>query len=91
MPTLSQEFTFDRHLYQSISREGDIAIYKQLGMYGSIHYEVVKIQHRPERRLPDGRVQPAGEYYPKSEQWGTAGWTFYTLEDAQQFIKDHFA
>jgi hypothetical protein len=31
-----------------------------------------------------GKDIPAGEHYPRSEQWGSCGFTFRTLKDAER-------
>ncbi len=69
------------------------AVYKQQRVDNGkvVAYEVVRIQRFPETRFPDGSVSPPREAYPRSESWGTDGWTFRTLEAATQWVLTHTA
>jgi hypothetical protein len=49
-----------------------------------LHYEVVLLQWCPAWTLPDGNSIPEGWRYPKSEQWGTYGWTYTELAKARE-------
>jgi hypothetical protein len=73
--------------YRQEARSGDVATYRRWKLYdgaeGAVHYEVVLIRMRREAVLPNGAVLPAAEAYPPSSSWGTRGWTFTTLADAQ--------
>jgi hypothetical protein len=40
------------------------------------HFEVVVLQYRKPRILPNGDFLPEGWVYPASAQWGEAGWTY---------------
>lgn len=59
-----------------------MALYTQCKGARLSAYEVIKVQYRKERRLPEGRIMEEGDYYPRSEQWGEAGWSFKTREEA---------
>lgn len=84
MRSLPTEWASGAYLYTQVSRDGDIAIYRQKHKEGSAErFEVIVVQHHEEDSLPSGRVQEAGEYYPSSSQWGRAGWTHFTLAQAQ--------
>jgi hypothetical protein len=84
MHTLPLEWGKGSWTYTQVSREGDVAIYRQKHREGTaVRFEVIVVQHLGERPIPKGYVREAGEYYPGSSQWGVAGWTFYTLEEAQ--------
>jgi len=52
-----------------------------------VRYEVIVIQHLKEKLMPHGRIREEGEWYPWSSQWGEAGWTFFTLEEAQEHAR----
>ena len=89
MHALPQEWSTGRWTYTQVSREGDIAIYSQQHQEGTAtRFEVIVVQHFDERPLPNGRMQEAGEYYPGSSQWGRAGWTCLTLEEAQALAQE---
>lgn len=65
-------------------RLGSVAIYKKSKLFTPIEsWEVVKIGTRSEKQA-FGRVFPASETYPSSEQWGDRGWTCTTKEDADK-------
>jgi hypothetical protein len=66
-----------------LKRFGDVAIYRQSKSGLPDAYEVVLIQ-KHEAYAAFGKVIPAGEYYPSSAQWGTCGFTFPAIEDAER-------
>jgi hypothetical protein len=70
--------------YTQVWREGDLAIYRQKHQEGpAVRFEVIRVQHQQQRRLPNGGVLEAGEYYPNSARWGQDGFTVYTLDEAR--------
>ena len=88
MHTLPVEWNKGSWTYTQVSREGDVAVYRQKHREGTaVRFEVIVVQHWGEKLLPSGRMREAGEYYPGSSQWGVAGWTFYTLEEAQAYAR----
>lgn len=69
-----------------IRRAGRFAIYRrECVKVASVHFEVVEILvDNKTRKLPSGSIRNAGhESYPSSSTWGTYGWTFSSLERAQ--------
>src|SRR5262245_55910621 len=73
------EFPFerDRYRHELVLRHGDVCLVERENLLtGSRHWEVVVVQHRPARTLPNGVRVEAGEAYPSSAQWGEAGWTY---------------
>jgi len=64
-----------------LKRTGNIAIYKQTKGKRSPAYEVVIIR-KAKAWTAFGKDFPAAEYYPKSEDWGTCGFTYGTIEGA---------
>lgn len=88
MHTLPEEFSIHNWTYTQVSREGDIAIYRQKHKTGTaVRYEGIVVQHLKEKLMPKGYVREAGEYYPGSSYWGLAGWSFYDLEEAQEHAR----
>lgn len=84
MKPLATEFKKGDFDHKLVKREGDCAIYwRKAPHHRDAHYEVIVVQHFKDRSFPDGRVVPAGEGYPSSEQWGTAGWTYNSLPEAE--------
>jgi hypothetical protein len=89
MHTLPLEWSRGSWTYTQVSREGDVALYRQTHREGSaVRFEVIIVQHAKERLAPGGKVVEAGEYYPSSSQWGKGGWTCYTLEEAHALTRD---
>jgi hypothetical protein len=75
---LPKEIRRDGFIYRQIAREGDAAIYEQTWTgcaEPSPCWEVIRIRRREGFRV-DGRFVEAAEVYPKSEAWGTDGFTF---------------
>jgi len=64
-----------------LKRIGNGAIYKQSKGKQPAAFEVVRIREY-EAYAAFGKEIPAAEYYPKSEDWGTYGFTYCTLEEA---------
>lgn len=90
-PTGIPLLEFDEHYghsYRVLERRGDIAILemtsKETGLL--LGFEVVIVQHKPERVAPSGTVIPAKETLPPSSEWGRLGWTFSKAqpEDAEE-------
>lgn len=82
----SLPLTFKRwgYTFTQVTREGDLAIYSQHRKERNVtRYEVVRIREQGTVTWPDGRTTPPKEAYPSSGSWGTSGWTFYTVADAQ--------
>jgi hypothetical protein len=80
------EFVHDGFTYRQIARQGMVAIYRQ-GQGPSAAYEVVIIQQYPEQEM-FGKHYPAREAMPRSEQWGSQGWTFTSEEKAFAKLKE---
>jgi hypothetical protein len=80
---LPKEFRHDGFTYRQIAREGDAAIYEQRWTgcaEPSVCYEVIRIRRREGFQI-GGRFVEAAELYPRSEAWGTDGFTL-TDKDA---------
>ena len=80
---LPTQFRHRRFNYRQIAREGNAAIYEQTwsGCHNpSVCYEVIRIRRREAFQI-DGRFVEPAEIYPKSEAWGTDGFTL-TDKDA---------
>ena len=73
--------------YTQLKRLGDVAIYRQSKKGLPDGYEVVRIL-KHEAFSAFGKDFPAGESYPSSQQWGSDGWTYRTLEDAEQKFQE---
>lgn len=77
--------TFSRRTYQltQVWRSGMVAIYEQRlrGVAAPISWEVVRLRVA-KAHLRDKDQSPK-EAYPPHATWGTRGWTYRTLEQAQ--------
>ena len=82
-----ETFTKGPWFHTQLVRNGKTAIYERWKeddrSVVALHYEVVIFQPPTTTKLPDGRAYTRQESYPPSSQWGRAGWTFRTLEEAQ--------
>lgn len=71
-------------------REGDFAIFHKVGVANNIRpkdvdvgFEVVVVARHDGYMLGGVKIEPA-ETYPCSSQWGTMGWTYRTLMEAEK-------
>lgn len=87
MKTLSTDFTRGAFRYRQVERTGDLAIYHQTE--GGCHrsYEVIKVRQMPTFALK-GVTYDEHEAYPRSEDWGTYGWTCPTLYRAKAKLRE---
>ena len=87
MKTLPKQFNKKGFTYKQIKRVGDKAIFEQSKKDQSDRtYEVVKINRHNGYEL-GGQKIPPGEAYPSTSQWGTAGWTYRSLQEAEAKFK----
>lgn len=85
MKKINEKFTKKGFKYTQIKRKGSKAIYLQerdADDSAIKNYEVIIIKSHDGYEI-GGSVIPPGEVYPSSTQWGTLGWTFSSLEDAE--------
>ena len=88
MNTLETKFTQSGFTHKQLKRVNDNAIYKRWkhGEENS-HYEVVRIGRHNGYNLGGQYVAPA-ETYPGGSLWGIQGWTYRTIEEAEEkFVK----
>jgi hypothetical protein len=73
IPTIFRKNGFD---FKLLMREGDIGLFRKakLGLRFE-SFEVVIIQ-RHGTFITKGKLIPAAEHLPSSEQWGVKGWTY---------------
>ncbi len=85
MQILELELEDGRFQYVQVERQDDVALYTQTHKAsGNVRYEVIRIKVQREHTWPTGVTTPEKEAYPGSGSWGQLGWTFFTLETAQQ-------
>ena len=89
MKKLEKTFTKKGFIYKQLKRVGNKAIYTQKrddSQSVVTRYEVIVIKSHDGYEIA-GNKRPAGEVYPSSTQWGTQGWTFVDLQDAENKFK----
>jgi len=89
MKKLEKTFTKKGFIYKQINRVGNKAIYTQKrddSQSVVTRYEVIVIKSHDGYEIAGNKI-PAGEVYPSSTQWGTQGWTFVDLQDAENKFK----
>ena len=84
MKPIKKTFSKDGFKFTQLKREGRVCIYSQVPDGGEFRaFEVIIIKYRKERQI-NGKVLPAQEAYPSDSDWGKMGWTFISLEKAEQ-------
>lgn len=89
MRKLEKEITKKGFIYKQLKRVGNKAIYSQKRDdrdATQIRYEVIVIKSHDGYEIAGNKI-PAGEVYPSSTQWGTLGWTFLDLPEAENKFK----
>jgi len=87
MKILEKSFERKKFQYDQIYRKGNLAIYKQKNIeYGSLTYEAIVIKSHNGYEIMGNKIPPS-EVYPCDSQWGDLAWTYQTLEEAQNKIK----
>lgn len=78
MKTLETETNFAGHALRQVWRKGDVAVYaRSLKPESEPHeLELIFIQSRPEKVMPNGQTTPAHEAFPQPSAWGTSGFSF---------------
>jgi hypothetical protein len=83
MRKISKVFKQKGFNFTQIKRIEDFAIYKKIPVNGThTSYEVIIVSRHNGYELGGQKIEPA-ETYPSSSQWGTKGWTYTTLKDAE--------
>lgn len=84
MKLLATKIIYKGFTLTQVSRDGNIAVYSQVWngcKNPSTAYEVIRIQHHNGREIMGTHIPPS-EYYPRSETWGTCGWTYVDKDSA---------
>lgn len=83
------EKTFDRKVfqYEQLYRKGNYAIYSQKHRdTGFTTYEAIIVKNHNGYEIAGVKIE-ASEVYPGDSQWGIFGWTYQTLDQAKNKIK----
>jgi len=87
---LPKRFTRDGFVHIQIFNAHPIYVYRKMRQGYRDSFEVIKAR-RARRCVWNGKVFQARWQYPRSEQWGTYGFTFQTLERAMEKIREFSA
>jgi hypothetical protein len=90
MNELAKTFKRDGFTHNQVTRESNIAIFrrtKRIRGKEIEHFEVVFIRVLPEH-IAFGKLFSEGEIYPRSEEWGTYGWTCRDMDAAWKRVWD---
>lgn len=91
MRELPVDFNWGGFQHHRVAREGMVAMYRRRRIGGEAeHYEVIRIVVRPATEIA-GKVIGEREGYPRSEEWGTRGWTYGDSEDAWEKFRELLA
>ena len=82
MNTIQPSFTERGFNFTLVERKGRIALYHRCKPGGSGHWELVRLRVAAPAVIY-GKEYPEREVYPRSEAWGTDGFTFVSLELAK--------
>lgn len=100
MKTLETHLRSDKFTFTQLFRERDIAIFIQMKEGQSPAFEVIRVQKHgaaefnmknPKTDEVKRIVIEPGEDYPRSEDWGSNGWTFQTETDAMRKAQELLA
>lgn len=100
MKTLETHFRHDKFDFTQLFRERDVAIFIQMKEGQSPAFEVIRVQNHgaAEFSMKNPKTDEvkritieAGEDYPRSEDWGTHGWTFRSEAEAMQKAQELLA
>lgn len=72
---IPKQFSKYGNVYEQVSREGDVVIYKYSKAGIVKGYEVAVIQNRKATEIA-GNAVDAGEGLPSASMWGVLGWTY---------------
>ena len=86
--SLSRELCIGAFNLRQITREGHLAVYEQSHPKcpTRLRYEVIVIRRREGFEIKGRRVE-AAEFYPRSEDWGSFGWTLTTKDAAFEKLR----
>ena len=88
MVKVKKQFIKTGFTFKQIIRVGQVAIYEQSGPnWKSPRYEVVNINKHAGYKIGSQFVK-AAETYPGASLWGMQGWTYFTLEEAENKFKE---
>ncbi len=86
--SLPRELCIGGFNLRQITREGHLAVYEQSHPKcpTRLRYEVIVIRRRGAFEINGRRVE-AAEFYPRSEDWGSFGWTLTTRDAALEKLQ----
>jgi hypothetical protein len=83
MKEIEKQYRKNGYIFDQIWRKGDVCIYSQTDPDSGrvVAYEVFEVIKREEAEI-QGNVIPAKESCPGNEQWGSKGYTCWTIPEA---------
>ena len=94
MKKLEKSFTKKGYRYSQMWRNEKFAIYLRENDVPSdaadyyYYYELIRIKKRKKTVVLCGMVLPPSEVYPADKDWGTIGWTFFSLIEAERKLNE---
>ena|SRR5215475_7784084 len=85
-PTIAWPFTRDDFRHELLKQSGPACLVARSNLRldpPSVHWEVVLLQFEPTKTIKN-QVYEAHWRYPGNEDWGTHGWTYTKLEEAER-------
>lgn len=92
MKTIESTFEKYKTIFNLIKRQGNFAIFSREGAEYPLCYEVVEIRSHNGLSFPNKETgitvttEPA-EFYPSNEEWGTKGFSYTKLEEAESRLE----
>lgn len=80
---LPKKFAANSFIFTLVKRSGNVAIYQKDKPEYKCGFEVIKINTHNGYEIAGNKIEPS-EVYPSSEQWGTLGFTYTDIKDAEK-------
>lgn len=86
MTPLPEQYRKNSYDFKLVERNGDVAIYEQREPLDNrfLCYEVFIVQKQKASVLPNGMQIHEKEVSPSASQWGTLGYSCWTLDAAKE-------
>jgi len=86
--TIQPEFTKKKFTFNLIKREGKVALFKKSRVFDGdlwVGYEVMVVNTAVRDVVMGGAItmNKGDEFLPSDSLWGTKGWSFHNLADAE--------
>jgi hypothetical protein len=91
MRTIQETFQKGGWAFRRIKRHGNWAIFERTALRDNAkpHYEVVRIRSHNGFKIPGtAETSKPSEFYPSDAAWGRDGFTFLTIQQAQNRFEE---